>query len=78
MSRDWSEGEVEASPPRLCLRRDREVTLPCLGQQQAAPSPPGCLSPSQGAEQPGYPTPRPGTPPQKKKRSSGIPAEPQP
>lgn len=44
MRGDWSRGEVEASPPCLCLRRDCEVTLPCLGQQQAAPAPRGRLS----------------------------------
>lgn len=36
---------MEASPPCLCLSREREVTLPCLGQQQAAPAPLGRLSP---------------------------------
>lgn len=62
MRGDWSEGEMEASPPRLCLSRDREVTLPCLEQQQAAPAPLGRSSPSKGAGQSGYPIPGPGTP----------------
>lgn len=61
MRGDWSEGEMEASPPRLCLSRDREVTLLCLEQQQAAPAPLGRSSPSKGAGQSGYPIPGPGT-----------------
>lgn len=52
MRLDWSEGEMEASPPCLCLSQDREVTLPCLGQQQAAPAPLGRSSPprAQGSQ----------------------------
>lgn len=62
MRGDWSEGEMEASPPRLCLSRDREVTLPCLEQQQAAPAPPGLSSPPRAQGNQDTPIPGPGTP----------------